>query len=199
MTTTRRVFPQDRWFPALVAGITLAAGAQALEPAQRQAGAVSVQSVVKDWESAEERLTSLLDQVPEQARKGIERAIEANRQGRERAQEALDRAGADSEAGQARAQRALEDAAARAEAGLNEARKHVSDEILSRLDDASASMRAGLATGSAGVARQPESGARPTAMPSATFPESRQPTDIGRPDSAGRPAGAGTPTRRPGG
>lgn len=195
---SRNIRPYGKWLGTLVAGAMLASPAWAQQPAESEGRAVTVESILSSWESAEGRLTSLLDQVPSEAHRGIERAIEANRKGRQRALDALNEAGADQETGQARAQQALEKAALHAGRGLDEARKHVPADVLPRLDEAAAKMQAGLASGGAGIARETGQGSRPASIPGADRPESRRPADFGRPTNVGRPASVGRPSRGPG-
>ena len=184
---------------ALALGLTSATGAWAMKPAALEGQTVAVESIIASWEAADSRLTSLLVQVQPQARRGIERAIQANREGRQRALDALNSAGPDTEKGQARAQLALEEAAARAESSLNEARAHVPDHVLPRLDEAAVKMRAGIASGAAGVAKQSEHGTKPAETPrvDSDRPDVKRPIDVGFPSSMGRPSSPGVPPQRP--
>lgn len=191
MTDRNRSYLRWTWTLALM--LSVAPAAWALDPPATTGGAVAVEKIVKSWESVDARLTSLLGELPAAAHPGIQRAIEANRQGRERALAELEgSAGAESAAGRARAQQALADAAVRAERGLNEARQHVPQDVLPRLDEAAARMRDGVATGAGAVATK-----SPDTAPSDRSQVDR-PSGVGMPTSAGRPAGmpagAGRPT-----
>src|SRR5262245_35640730 len=101
-----------------------------MQPAAPPESSESATAVVRTWESAEARLTALLDKGPAQARKGVERALAANRDGRQNAQVALMRGD------EARALRALEIAAAHAEIGFNQARAALPETVLPQLEAA---------------------------------------------------------------
>jgi len=120
--------------------------------------------ILANWQDVDLRLTALLDELPEQAHAGIQRAIDANRDGREQALQALEgRDGSpDTDLARARADAALTDASTRAASGLDQARAHVPAEVLPRLDEAAARMQAGLARVPSGV------GARPALPPAAS-------------------------------
>ncbi|MEX0733707.1 MAG: hypothetical protein WD944_01565 [Steroidobacteraceae bacterium] len=181
-----------RWTWTLALMLSVAPTAWPLDPPATTGRAMAVEDIVKSWESVDARLTSLLSELPSDAHSGIQRAIEANRQGRERAMAELESAGADSTAGRERAQQALADAATRAARGLDEARAHVPNDVLPRLDEAAARMRDGLAKAAGAVAT-----AAPAAAPASRPQTSRRArvggsSDVARP--GGVPAGVGRPS-----
>jgi len=180
------------WTIALAFMLSVTSAGWTLEPPATTGRAVAVEEIVKSWESVDARLTSLLGELPSAAHGGIQRAIEANRQGRARALAELEGAGeADAAAGRERAQQALADAAVRAERGLNEARLHVPDRVLPRLDEAAAGMREGIAKGAGAVAK-----GSPVTTPSSRPQIDRaggMPADAGRSGAAGQPQSPGRP------
>lgn len=173
---------------ALAAGVALAASVWAPRTLAQDEPPRSAAATVKTWESAEERLTMLLDQVPEQARSGIERALEANREGRLKAQEALSRGD------EQRAQRALEAAAARAESGLNQARAHVPANVLPRLDEAAAKMSASRPAPASGRTSTSTSDQLPSRKPAISQPGGTLPNGMSHPSPSSRPV---TPPGKP--
>ena len=121
-------------FLGLAAGAALATAAGAVQPATPSASPGSAAAVVRNWESAEQRLTILIGEVPLPARKGIERALSANREGRRNAEAALTRGD------EPRALRALEIASAHAEIGFNQARAVAPERVLPALEAAATEM-----------------------------------------------------------
>lgn len=123
-----------RWLPALVAGLFLALPAAAQTPTTPPANVRTAADAIKSWESADRRLVILLDEMPQAARGGIRRALEANREGRLKAQRALRRGD------EQQAERALELAAVDAEIGFSQARPFAPRDTLNLLEDAAAKM-----------------------------------------------------------
>lgn len=182
MRLTRMARHTMHWLLSLAAGAALVSQSWAQNPASAGEKPATAAATVKSWESAEERLTMLLDQVPEQARPGIERALQANIEGRQKAQEALSRGD------EQRAQRALEVAAARAEVGLNQARTHVPASVLPRLEEAAARMSARRPASMSGVNAAPDVDIRPTNRPTIEHPAAGMPGGMSNPAGATRPA-----------
>ena len=184
MEGRRRAHGHWAWMLALM--LSVVSTGWTIEPPATTGRGAAVEEIIKSWESVDARLTSLLGELPSAAHGGVQRAIEANRQGRARALAALEGAGEENAAaGRERAQQALADAQARAERGLNEARRHVPDNVLSRLDEAAAGMRDGIAKGNSAVAT-----GSPVAAPSSRPQIDRpggMPADAGRPGAAGKP------------
>ena len=81
--------------------------------------------ILANWQDVDLRLTALLDELPEQAHTGIQRAIDANRDGREQALQALEGRdeSPDADLARARADAALTDASARANSGFDQAQR----------------------------------------------------------------------------
>ena len=175
------------WLLWLAASSLLASLAWAEDAANPNEESHSAAATIKTWESAEERLTLLLDQVPPQARSGIERALEANREGRQKAQDALSRGD------EQRAQRALKTAAAHAEIGLNQARAKVPASVLPRLDEAATQMSIRRGPTIAGLKSAPSVDVKPVTRPSSERP------GFQAPDSMNRPATPARPPQRPNG
>jgi hypothetical protein len=161
----------------------------------------AIQAIQDSLARIEAHLTALLEQVPEQARAGIERALQANREGRLKALAALGVEATEDEGvaaaetsqettppegkGPEDAQAAITDGRARAEQALTDARELVPEQAYQGIDRALAEVRRGTEEALAALKTLPVLPDRPD------LPPTERPQSVTRPE---RPA----PPDRPG-
>jgi hypothetical protein len=160
----------------------------------------SIQAITESGEDVEARLTQLLAELPQEAHQGIERAIQANREGRHKALEVLQGLQETGEPPSARdrrrAQAQLDQALNRAEHALLEARDRAPEQARERLSAALERHREGTrhayrAAGleRPGAIRTDRPGRRPDGVGRTDRPRNERPDRPVRPDRPGRPGG----------
>jgi hypothetical protein len=171
------------------------------EPEERFRGIEgSIQAITESGQDVEARLTQLLSELPQDAHQGIERAIEANREGRQRALEVLEglreKGGPASARERRRTEAQLGQALNRSEEALLNARERVPEQARERLSEALERHREGVqhAFRSAGLERpaaiRPDRpGRRPEGVGRGERPRNERPERPARPDRPGWPAG----------